>query len=83
VGLSSRSTLITASSSRVLLINGAQACNVYWQVGSSATLGRNRLRKPQSAHRRLRLGDTEEGDGAGPAASLPILDHPVVDLDQS
>ena len=32
-------TLITASSSRVELINGAQACNVYWQVGSSATFG--------------------------------------------
>ncbi len=33
------STLITASDSRVRLINGAQPCNVYWQVGSSATLG--------------------------------------------
>jgi hypothetical protein len=33
------STLITASSSHVDLINGAQACNVFWQVGSSATLG--------------------------------------------
>lgn len=33
------STLITASSSRVVLTNGAQACNVFWQVGSSATLG--------------------------------------------
>jgi len=33
------STLITASSSNVALINGAQACNVFWQVGSSATLG--------------------------------------------
>lgn len=33
------STLITASSSKVVLINGAQACNVYWVVGSSATLG--------------------------------------------
>ena len=33
------STLITASSSTVLLINGASACNVFWQVGSSATLG--------------------------------------------
>lgn len=33
------STLITASSSTVKLINGAQACNVFWQVGSSATLG--------------------------------------------
>ena len=33
------STLTTASSSTVLLTNGAQACAVYWQVGSSATLG--------------------------------------------
>jgi hypothetical protein len=33
------STLITASSSKVLLINGAQANNIFWQVGSSATLG--------------------------------------------
>jgi hypothetical protein len=33
------STLITASSSNVVLINGAQACNCFWQVGSSATLG--------------------------------------------
>ena len=33
------STLITASASQVNLINGAQACRVYWQVGSSATLG--------------------------------------------
>ena len=35
------STLITASSSNVMLENGAQACNVFWQVGSSATLGSN------------------------------------------
>jgi hypothetical protein len=33
------STLITASSSTVELVRGAQACNVFWQVGSSATLG--------------------------------------------
>ena len=33
------STLTTASSSTVLLRNGAQACSVWWQVGSSATLG--------------------------------------------
>lgn len=33
------SSLITASSSTVSLINGAQECNVFWQVGSSATLG--------------------------------------------
>jgi Ice-binding-like len=33
------STLTTASNASVVLINGAQACNVFWQVGSSATLG--------------------------------------------
>lgn len=33
------STLTTGSGSRVLLIGGAQACNVFWQVGSSATIG--------------------------------------------
>lgn len=33
------STLTTASGSRVLLVNGANPCNVFWQVGSSATLG--------------------------------------------
>jgi|UniRef100_UPI0037852584 autotransporter-associated beta strand protein len=35
------STLITGSSSMVSLIGGAQASNVFWQVGSSATLGTN------------------------------------------
>jgi hypothetical protein len=35
------STLITGINSRVNLINGAQADNVFWQVGSSATLGAN------------------------------------------
>ena len=33
------STLTTASASTVALVNGAQACNVFWQVGSSAVLG--------------------------------------------
>ena len=33
------STLITASGSSVVIINGGQACHVFWQVGSSATLG--------------------------------------------
>lgn len=33
------STLITGSASTVSIINGGQACNVFWQVGSSATLG--------------------------------------------
>ena len=35
------SALTTATSSVVNLVDGAQACNVFWQVGSSATLGTN------------------------------------------
>jgi hypothetical protein len=35
------STLTTSTGSTMTLTNGAQACNVYWQVGSSATLGVN------------------------------------------
>jgi hypothetical protein len=33
------SSLTTGSGSHIVLINGAQACNVFWKVGSSATLG--------------------------------------------
>jgi type VI secretion system secreted protein VgrG len=33
------STLTTASNSAVSIINGNDGCNVFWQVGSSATLG--------------------------------------------
>jgi type VI secretion system secreted protein VgrG len=33
------STLTTASNSSVEMINGADCCNVFWQIGSSATLG--------------------------------------------
>jgi hypothetical protein len=33
------SSLTTASASVVRLINGADACNVFWKVGSSATIG--------------------------------------------
>jgi hypothetical protein len=35
------STLITGADARVELVGGAQACNVFWQVGSSATLAAN------------------------------------------
>jgi hypothetical protein len=33
------STLTTGSGSHIVLANSASACNVFWQVGSSATLG--------------------------------------------
>jgi hypothetical protein len=34
-------TLTTAPGTEVILINGAKAANIFWQVGSSATLGTN------------------------------------------
>lgn len=33
------STLVTGSASSITLVGGASVCNVFWQVGSSATLG--------------------------------------------
>jgi hypothetical protein len=35
------SSLTTGSATHVLLINRAQPCNVFWQIGASATLGTN------------------------------------------
>jgi hypothetical protein len=35
------STLVTAPDSSIRLINGADPCSIFWQVGSSATLGTN------------------------------------------
>ena len=35
------STLTTGSGSQVFLRNGARSCNVFWKIGSSATLGTN------------------------------------------
>jgi hypothetical protein len=39
--LRAASTLVTSPASSMTLTNGAQACNIYWQVGSSATIGVN------------------------------------------
>ena len=39
------SSLTTGSGSHILLEHGANACNVFWQVGSSATLGTNSVFK--------------------------------------
>ncbi len=35
------STLTTASNASVLQINSTQACHIFWQIGSSATVGTN------------------------------------------
>jgi hypothetical protein len=37
------STLTTSTNTQVILANGAQAKNIFWQVGSTATLGTNSI----------------------------------------
>ena len=39
------STLTTIANTQVVLAGGAQAKNIFWQVGSSATLGTNSIFK--------------------------------------
>jgi hypothetical protein len=58
------STLITGGTGNVSLINGAQACNVFWQVGSAATLGAgSTLQGTVLAHDNISLGDGVTVDG--------------------
>ena len=71
------STLITAVNSKVSLINGASSCNVFWQVGSAATLGTGStfvgtilahdnisLNKAVTVDGRLLAGEQASGEGA-------------------
>lgn len=52
------STLITGGTGNVTFIRGAQACNVFWKVGSSATLGAgSSFSGTILAHDSISLGD--------------------------
>jgi len=58
------STLITGATGNVSFIRGAQACNVFWKVGSAATLGAgSSFSGTILAHDNISLGDgvTVEG----------------------
>jgi len=58
------STLITGGTGNVSLIRDAQACNVFWQVGSAATLGAgSTLRGTIMAHDNISLDDGVTVDG--------------------
>ncbi len=58
------STLITAATGNVSLIRGAQACNIFWKVGSAATLGAgSTLRGTVMAHDDISLGSAVTVDG--------------------
>jgi len=75
------STLITASSSTVTLINGAQECNVFWQVGSSATLGTTSVFKGTiMAHQSITLatGATLNGRALARVGAVTLAGNAVV-----
>jgi len=58
------STLVTAANSSVSFTGGAQACNVFWQVGSAATLGANSaFAGTILAHDDISLGSSVTVDG--------------------
>ncbi len=67
------STLITGGAGNVTLTRGAQACNIFWKVGSAATLGAgSTFRGTILAHDDISLGDGVTVDGrllAGEQAS--------------
>jgi len=58
------SSFVTASASSVKLVNGASACNVFFQVGSAATLGTTTaFRGTIMAHDDISVGDAVTVDG--------------------
>ena len=75
----SSSTLITGSASVVALVGGAQACNVFWQVGSSATLGTSSLFAGTLIARTSVTATTNAtvGSGSNEGARLLALDGSV------
>ncbi len=58
------STLVTAANSSISFSGGAQACNVFWQVGSAATLGADSdFAGTILAHDDISLGNSVTVDG--------------------
>jgi hypothetical protein len=58
------SSLVTASASTITLLNGANACNVFFQVGSAATLGSgSTFRGTILAHDDISLNDAVTVEG--------------------
>jgi hypothetical protein len=71
--LQAGSTLITAANSHVILTGGAQSCNVFWQVGSSATLGASSsLDGTILASTSITMGDSVTIDGRALAVGAAV-----------
>jgi len=74
-------TLVTAANSSIILINGAQAENVYWQIGSSGTIGANTIFKGTMialASITISNGVTIEGRALTQVAAI-TLDNTTID----
>ena len=73
--------LTTGSASTILLINGAQACNVFWQIGSSATLGSgSSFRGNILAHTSISLdaGATVEGRLLASTGAVTLIGNTIM-----
>ena len=74
------STLDTAAGSQIILIGGAKADNVYWAVGSSATLGANSIFKGNImayASITLNTGASLEGRALAQTAAVTLNDNTI------
>ena len=75
------STLDTAAGSQVILSGGAKAANVYWKVGSSATLGANSIFKGNIlAYASITLygGAALEGRALAQTAAVTLNDNNII-----
>jgi hypothetical protein len=76
--------LTTLSSSNIVLAGGAQAHNIFWQVGSSATLGTNSTFNGSiltgSGSITLATGATLNGRALAQAAGAVTLDTNMVNV---
>jgi hypothetical protein len=76
------STLGTAAASNVSLVNGAQACHVFWQVGSSATLGAaSAFNGNIVAHTSVTIGNSADVQGRVLAGSVALSGAISLDTD--
>ncbi len=75
------SALVVGPNSAVALINGANACNVFWQVGSSASLDTNAVFNGTImaySSVTLNTGATLNGRALAVTAAVTMLSNVVV-----